>query len=117
MNDELERETVIERLRDIVTEHKDSWEWDINYEAQMDALYEAIGCTVGQDWEDQYWAERLIDLIERPTCEMNDCTIDHGSVSWGMRCSRCGKKFEHESREKFNTWRYCPKCGAEVIDG
>lgn len=55
----------------------------------------------------------LADLIDRPTCQMVDCAIDHGSRSWGMRCTACGKEFEHE-KPGFG-WRYCPNCGAEVV--
>ena len=35
---------------------------------EVDSLETAIGCSVGQDWQDQAWWERLADLIERPTC-------------------------------------------------
>ena len=59
-------------------------------------------------------AESLADLIDRPTCEMTECSIDHGSRSWGMRCSRCGTEFEHE--KPAYGWRYCPNCGAEVVN-
>lgn len=56
----------------------------------------------------------VADLIDRPTCRMEECTIDHGSRSWGMRCTACGKEFEHV-KPGFG-WRYCPNCGAEVIE-
>lgn len=72
-------------------------------------LRHVTGCRRGQDIY-----ERLADLIDRPTCEMAECSIDHGSRSWGMRCSRCGTEFEHE-RPAYG-WRYCPNCGAEVED-
>lgn len=52
------------------------------------------------------------DLIDRPTCQMVECTIDHGSRSWGMRCTACGEEFEH--MKPSYGWRYCPNCGAEV---
>lgn len=58
--------------------------------------------------------QRFADLIDRPTCEMTECPIDHGSRSWGMRCSSCGTEFEHEKPSY--GWRYCPNCGAEVVD-
>lgn len=58
--------------------------------------------------------ELFADLIDRQTCEMTECSIDHGSRSWGMRCSRCGTEFEHE--KPVYGWRYCPNCGAEVED-
>lgn len=56
----------------------------------------------------------LADLIDRPTCNMTECSIDHGSRSWGTRCSRCNTEFEHE--KPVYGWRYCPKCGAEVVE-
>lgn len=56
---------------------------------------------------------RLADLIDRPTCQMVECAIDHGSRSWGMRCTACGKEFEH-MKPCFG-WRFCPSCGAEVV--
>ena len=57
--------------------------------------------------------ELFADLIDRQTCEMTECSIDHGSRSWGMRCSRCDTEFEHE--KPVYGWRFCPMCGAEVI--
>lgn len=59
-------------------------------------------------------ARNLADLIDRPTCEMTECLIDHGSRSWGMRCSRCDTEFEHE--KPVYGWRYCPNCGAVITD-
>lgn len=55
---------------------------------------------------------RLADLIDRPTCQMVECAIDHGSRSWGMRCTACGKEFEH--MKPSYGWHNCPNCGAEV---
>lgn len=54
----------------------------------------------------------LADLIDRPTCQMVECAIDHGSRSWGMRCTACGKEFEH--MKPSYGWHNCPNCGAEV---
>lgn len=51
---------------------------------------------------------------DRPTCKMTECGIDHGSRSWGMRCSACGAEFEHV--KPIYGWAFCPKCGAEVVD-
>lgn len=61
-----------------------------------------------------YDVEKLADLIDRPTCEMTECSIDHGSRSWGMRCSRCDTEFEHE--KPVYGWRYCPNCGSVITD-
>lgn len=58
--------------------------------------------------------ERIADLIDRPTCQMVECTVDHGSRSWGMRCTACGEEFEH-AKPSFG-WRFCPNCGAMVVE-
>ena len=63
--------------------------------------------------EGMEYGPTLADLIDRPTCEMTECSIDNGSRSWGMSCSRCGTEFEHE--KPVYGWRYCPNCGAEVV--
>ena len=52
---------------------------------------------------------------EGRTCSMEECAIDNGSRSWGMRCSACGEEFEHKKPE-WHSWRFCPNCGAEVVD-
>lgn len=79
-------------------------------------FYEELREIVASDLDGSFEgvANSLADLIDRPTCEMTECSIDHGSRSWGMRCSRCGTEFEHE--KPVYGWRYCPNCGAEVED-
>lgn len=57
------------------------------------------------------WNRRTID---RSTCQTVECTVDHGSRSWGMRCTACGKEFEHV-KPGFG-WRHCPNCGAVVAE-
>ena len=57
---------------------------------------------------------RLADLIDRPTCQMVECSIDNGSRPWGTRCTACGREFEHV-KTGFG-WRYCPNCGAAIAD-
>ena len=57
--------------------------------------------------------ERLANLIDRPTCTMTECRIDHGPVSWGICCSRCNDEFEHAFHNEFS---YCPNYGAEVVE-
>lgn len=58
--------------------------------------------------------EFLAELVDHPTCQMVECAIDHGSRSWGMRCTECGKEFEHV-KPGFG-WRFCPNCGAMVVE-
>ena len=35
---------------------------------EVDSLETAIECSIGQDWQDQAWWERLADRSNRPTC-------------------------------------------------
>lgn len=58
--------------------------------------------------------DMLANLIDRPTCQMVECTIDNGSRSWWMRCTACGKEFEH--MKPSYGWHYCQNCGAEVVE-
>ena len=55
----------------------------------------------------------LADLIDRPTCQMVECTIDNGPCAWGMRCTASGEEFGRV--EPDDGWHYCPNCGAEVV--
>lgn len=59
--------------------------------------------------------ERLADLIDRPTCEMEFDTVHCDYV-----CSRCGQTYQY-----FETYdgdghpvpfRHCPVCGSEVVE-
>ena len=123
-----ERREVAQKLRGLPIDMYstiDEWEKyglfisnDVNDEADYSQIHDAVfECFPAEhmhpgDYEELH--ERLADLIDRPTCEMTECSIDHGSCSWGMRCSRCGTEFEHENPAY--GWRYCPKCGAMVVD-
>lgn len=79
-------------------------------------FYEELREIVASDLDGSFdgVANSLADLIDRPTCEMAECIIDHGSLSWGMRCSLCGTEFEHE--KPVYGWCYCPNCGAVITD-
>ena len=123
-----ERREVAQKLRGLPIDMYstiDEWEKDglfisnsISDEGDYSQIHDAVfGCFPAEhmhpgDYEELH--ERLADLIDRPTCEMTECSIDHGSRSWGMRCSRCGTEFEHE--KPVYGWRYCPHCGAVVVD-
>lgn len=101
-----ERREVVARLREwlAIPWYERPWSRDA-----MQSLGKMVGAVPGENI-----VERIADLIDRPTCEMTECSIDHGSRSWGMRCSRCGTEFEHE--KPVYGWRYCPKCGAMVVE-
>lgn len=87
-------------------------------EQQLDALEEAIGCSDGQDWQDQTWVERLIDLIDRKTCRnVYVETVTVRACENGFMCSECGNVIEDcEGYYVNGTFNYCSKCGAEVIE-
>lgn len=55
---------------------------------------------------------RLADLIDRPMCSMHDVGDKFEQV---YRCSVCGEKY-CMSDIKTYPWRFCPMCGAEVIE-
>lgn len=84
--------------------------------ADEELTLDALGLYRGENIEgyDTYGVMHLADLIDRPTCRMEECTIDNGSRSWGMRCTACGEKFEH-MKPGFG-WRFCPNCGAMVVE-
>lgn len=123
-----ERREVAQKLRGLPIDMYstiDEWEKDglfinnsVSDEGDYSQIHDAVfGCFPAEymhpgDYEELH--ERLADLIDRPTCEMTECSIDHGSRSWGMRCSRCGTEFEHE--KPVYGWRYCPNCGAVITD-
>ena len=52
------------------------------------------------------------DYLPERTCGFDMVTIDHGSRSWGIKCTLCQCEFEHQSGR---TWNYCPNCGSRVI--
>ena len=127
ISDEKRRE-VAARLRELPSDtYAASKEWvmeglfidaSIGDEADYSQIHNAVlGCFPAEnmhpgDYEELH--ERLADLIDRPTCQMVECTIDKGSRSWGMRCTACGKEFEH-MKPGFG-WRFCPNCGAVVVE-
>lgn len=105
-----QRREVARRLRSVTRE-------ELRYVFLEEILNFSVGgrCLDDEgDIDDGIILRRLADLIDRPTCRMVECTIDHGSRSWGMRCTACGKEFEHV-KPGFG-WRFCPNCGAMVTE-
>lgn len=47
------------------------------------------------------------------TCRMVRARWDDGECVWGCRCTACGDRFTYETG---TTWRYCPACGAKVVE-
>ena len=85
-----------------------------------DMLAEILKCNGTLDGAPLYdqMAEKLADLIDRPTC--NDAGDD-----WTFRCSACGCELDIRDMEagEPTMWKdgaaqvpkYCPSCGAEVV--
>lgn len=67
-------------------------------------LRRETGCPRGQDFY-----EHLADLIDRPTCHISD--TDH-EFEDSVRCDRCLTTFNRP----WEPFKYCPNCGAEVVD-
>lgn len=111
MIDDSERREVAARLRGL-----DAHEW-YNAADEVDALETAIGCCIGQDWQDQNWWHRLADLIDRPTAT---ATMDYEAMEDGIpdcriwTCNGCKESFP-AYRGLYPT--YCPVCGTELRDG
>lgn len=56
--------------------------------------------------------ELFADLIDRPTCVMTDIGDE---FEQRYVCSGCHSEFDMSDFERF-PYRYCPNCGAEVVD-
>ena len=105
-----ERRDVAARLRELDTSRL--------YDGmdEVCALEDACGCDVGQDWQDMELKDRLADLIEpeqERTCALTHRSWDDGMCTWGVECSECGSRFSYETG---TCWRYCPSCGAKVVE-
>lgn len=64
-----------------------------------------------------HWTEivnYLADLIDRPTChDTNGVRVNNDCFA----CSECGSEFNTwDDNGGWATVRYCPNCGAEVIE-
>ena len=106
MINDSERRDVAARLRGL-----DVHEW-YNAADEVDALETAIGCSIGQDWQDQNWWHRLADLIDPPTCKnLATHLVDE------LVCSACGERVDIAYLDKDDDYRvrYCPSCGAKVV--
>ena len=102
-----ERREVAARLRAL-----DVHDWN-DFMDEVDSLETAIGCSIGQDWQDQNWWHRLADLIEPPTCKnLATHLVDE------LVCSACGERVDIAYLDSDDDYRvrYCPGCGAKVVE-
>lgn len=86
---------------------------------RLDAALDALGLGTAY-WVPCHSVERLADLVDRPTCR----AVEFERARWTdggkacriveCRCSACG---EEPWADLESVTRYCPCCGAEVVDG
>lgn len=104
-----ERREVAENLRNMV-------DYSCRYSEQF---YELLTETVMNDWDFHSFpdtAERLADLIDRPTCRNVYDESKVGACENGFECSECGNVVEDgEGWLVKGTFNYCSECGAEVV--
>lgn len=102
-----QRREVAARLRAL-----DVHEWYDSAD-EIDSLETAIGCSIGQDWQDQDWWERIADLIDRPTTTVTVASGDDDS-DLCIKCNSCCRGWHISKYDK--SFTYCPECGAEVVE-
>lgn len=78
----------------------------------LDVIAGSIGVEVdgkfSHEVENETFAA-LADLIDRPTCHISE--TDHDFED-SVRCDRCRTTFNRP----WEPFKYCPNCGAEVVD-
>lgn len=94
-----ERREVAARLRSL-----DVHDWN-DFMDEVDSLETAIGCSIGQDWQDQNWWHRLADLIDRPTCK----PVIPNEMEGYVFCHQCGTEIG-----EYGVPNYCYNCGIEI---
>lgn len=75
----------------------------------VDVIAYAIGVEGAEGFDDRLLA-RLADLIDRPTCENIGGEDGTNGEYYDFFCSACG--FAADVTDP----KYCPNCGAEVVD-
>lgn len=100
-----QRRRVVAELREASTgayRHVDS----------LDVIANVVGVEVdgklSREVENETYAA-LADFIDRPTCHIRE--TDH-EFEDSVRCDRCRTTFNRP----WEPFRYCPNCGAEVVD-
>ncbi len=81
----------------------------LDIDIEIDEYY---GTRLHQEAEEVEVCRTLADLIDRPMCRM---VVDDRST-WLVRCTNCGHGFEQEDVWVHGPWKFCPKCGAEMVE-
>ena len=109
-----ERREVAQKLRDIKR---------VDFGDGLVCLNYDLDEVLGFDWADEdhifdYHVKRLADLIYRPTCHIIK-DVETPEHPWGT-CSRCSALVDSQhatsSATEYLPTRFCPNCGAEVVE-
>lgn len=101
-----ERREAAARLRGIVEKT-----WYTSWH-ELYTIKNACGCYDEHDSQDMVLKDRLADLIEpepERTCSIHE--TDH-EYEDSVRCSACRMTFNRP----WEPFKYCPNCGAKVVD-
>lgn len=87
-------------------------------EVDKEFVHEALGLYMGEcvDGYDPVSVSKLADLIEP---EEWTCRLAYDMVNDDMVCSSCGARLDmiaYSELETLGQMRYCPVCGAKVVD-
>lgn len=122
---ENERREVAGRLRNqlfFMSDDRKWYEYDIESRECGNRAYRNIAAAVevgGNFVSGNYIhvVERLIGLIDRPTCRNVYDESRAGACANGFECSECGNVVEDCEGWLVNgVFNYCSKCGAEVVE-
>lgn len=120
-----ERRAAAARLRQFLSEPWNERSW---YHDSLQNVGSLVGTSVGENI-----LARLADLIDRPTCKNNSEFGSHtvtvpdaaNDECFDFVCSRCGIHLMGDEMDnspllddRFRSYalRYCPNCGAEVVE-
>ena len=103
-----ERQKVVQYLHDMILR---PWKMETRLRVECPLLF--MGVDVDDDGFVTYYdVERLIELVDRPTCRNVADTCD-GSI---FECSKYGEIWELAcGNPGDNHLNFCPNCGAQVV--
>lgn len=111
MTNDKERREITSGIRQFLSMPYDERPWEHD---GLQTVGRLVGAYVGESI-----LARLADLIDRPTCSIKRESRNGYPTTWGV-CSRCGAIVNAEravsNAIEYLPTRYCPNCGAEVVN-